>query len=303
MDKEQLPHLNTFARAAELNSFTAAARDLRVTQAAVSQRIQTLEQSLGVPLFDRQGGHVLLTDAGRRLYDYARRILDLHRDAVREITGRLAPLTGELTLAASSVPGEHLLPDLLATFRQRQPHIQVRVSVSDTQDVVHQVEQGRAQLGLVGGKIDSTHMEFRSFAEDTLVVVVPRSHAWARRKRVPLAQFADEPLILREAGSASRGCLEQALSATDTPLSAMRVSLELGSNEAIKEAVRRGLGLAVLSTHVVRREVEAGQLHAVEVSGLHLTRDMYVVCDRRRAMPIPARLFVDLLTLGRDNQP
>ncbi len=298
MDKDQLPHLETFARAAELSSFTAAARELRLTQAAVSQRIQALESSLGMSLFVRQGGHVLLTDAGRRLYDYARRILDLQREAVHAITGRPAPRTGELTLAASSVPGEHLLPDLLATFRERQPHIQVRVSVSDTRDVADQVEHGRAQLGLVGGKTNSAHLEFRSFAVDTLVVVVPPTHAWARRKRVPLAQFTREPLILRETGSASRGCLEQALTAADTPMSALRVSLELGSNEAIKEAVRRGLGLAVLSTHVVRREVEAGQLHAVDVSGLPLTRDMFVVWDRRRAMPIPARLFVELLGLG-----
>src|SRR5712692_7372729 len=102
MDKDQLPHLETFARAAELSSFTAASRELALTQAAVSQRIGALEQALGVPLFARQGGHVMLTDAGRRLYDFAQRILALHRAAIDEITGRPAPLTGELSLAASS---------------------------------------------------------------------------------------------------------------------------------------------------------------------------------------------------------
>src|SRR5260370_1201398 len=147
MDKDQLPHLDTFARAAELSSFTGAARDLGLTQAAVSQRIQALEQALGVQLFARQSGHVLLTDAGRRLYDYAQRILELQREAVADITGRTAPLTGELALAASSVPGEHLLPDLLAVFRERHPHVQVRVSVSDSRDASHLVEQGQAQLG------------------------------------------------------------------------------------------------------------------------------------------------------------
>src|SRR5437899_7083151 len=116
MDKDQLPHLETFARAAELSSFTGAARDLGLTQAAVSQRIQALEQSLGVPLFARQSGHVMLTDAGRRLYEYAQRILALHRAAIDEITGQPTPLTGALSLAASSVPGEQLLPDLLAAF-------------------------------------------------------------------------------------------------------------------------------------------------------------------------------------------
>jgi DNA-binding transcriptional LysR family regulator len=295
MDKDQLPHLETFARAAELSSFTAAARELGMTQAAVSQRIQMLEQALGVPLFARQSGHVLLTDAGRRLYDYAMRILELHREALKEIGGRPAPLAGELELAASSVPGEHLLPDLLAVFRERYPHVQVRVSVSDTREVSHLVEQGQAHLGLVGGKPDSPHLEFRSFATDTLVLVVSAKHPWAKRKRVTPAQLAEQPLILREPGSASRACLEQGLAAAGTSLGVMRIALELGSNEAIKEAVRRDLGLAVLSAHVVRREVEAGVLHSIEVADLPLTREMFAVWDRRRVLPIPARLFLDLL--------
>src|SRR5687767_8184739 len=118
MADEPLPHLETFAKAAELSSFTAAARVLELTQAAVSQRIHALASSLKVSLFRRQGGRVLLTDAGRRLYSYALRILDLYREARAEVTGRHDPIAGELTLAASSVPGEHLLPQLLLAFRE-----------------------------------------------------------------------------------------------------------------------------------------------------------------------------------------
>src|SRR5471030_1160361 len=121
MTSEQLPHLETFIRAAELSSFTAAARGLGLTQAAVSQRIQALELVLKGPLFQRQGGHVLLTDTGHRLYGFAQRILALHREAIDDITGRQSPLTGELSLAASSIPGEHFLPDLLASFQKQQP--------------------------------------------------------------------------------------------------------------------------------------------------------------------------------------
>src|SRR5207245_1254079 len=105
--------LETFAKAAELSSFTAAAQALGLTQAAVSQRVQALEQALGVPLFDRRGGRVLLTEAGHRLYPYVQRIFALHQEACQEVTCRKAPLVGELSLAASSIPGEHLLPDLL----------------------------------------------------------------------------------------------------------------------------------------------------------------------------------------------
>ena len=125
--------------------------------------------------------------------------------------------------------------------------------------------------------------------------MVPAGHAWARRKQVTLAELARQPLILREAGSGSRWCLEQALARAGRAVGDLRVALELGSNEAIKEAVRRGLGVAVLSTQVVEKELAARRLHAVKVKGLPLLREMFAVWDRRRALPIPARLFLDLL--------
>jgi DNA-binding transcriptional LysR family regulator len=296
MTGEQLPHLETFATAAELSSFTAAGKALGLTQAAVSQRIHTLEALLGLPLFARHGGYVLLTDAGHRLLDYARRILALHHQALQELTGRQAPpLSGELTLAASSVPGEHLLPELLSVFRERYPHVQVRATVSDTREVLRQVEQGKAELGLVGGKADNPHLEYRCFACDTLALVVPAGHPWSRRKRVPLGMLCLQPVILREAGSGSRWCLERALVKAGKSLGDLRVALELGSNEAIKEAVLRGLGVAIVSTHAVRQEVEAGELVPLPVTGVPLVREMFAVWDRRRALPAPPRLFLDLL--------
>jgi DNA-binding transcriptional LysR family regulator len=200
---DHLPHPGTFAEAAESSSFTAAARKLGLTQAAVSQRVQALEQALGVALFDRRAGRVQLTEAGRRLHGYAQRILALEHEARQEVTGRRTPVAGELSLAASSVPGEHLLPRLLAAFRRKHPHIQVRATVADSQVVLNEVEHGRAHLGLVGKKGNSPHLEYRCFACDTLVLVVPPGHPWARRRRVSLEQVGREPLILRETGSGS----------------------------------------------------------------------------------------------------
>jgi LysR family transcriptional regulator, low CO2-responsive transcriptional regulator len=149
---KHLPNLETFLEAAERDTFTAAARDLGLTQAAVSQRIQQLEVALGAPLLRREGGRVSLTDAGRRLHEYARRIDDLTAEAWAAVTGRRAEPAGELVLAASSVPGQHLLPPTLAVFRRRHPRVRVRVSVSDTADVLRHVECGEAHLGLVCGR-------------------------------------------------------------------------------------------------------------------------------------------------------
>src|SRR5690349_12303371 len=126
LESQQLPHLATFSKVAELCSFTRAATALGLTQAAVSQRIHALEKALDKSLFHRGGGRVLLTEAGKKLYTFSQRILDLHREARREITGRDAPVAGELLLAASSIPGEHLLPALLSAFGQKFPHIRVR---------------------------------------------------------------------------------------------------------------------------------------------------------------------------------
>lgn len=145
-----LPHLETFARAAELGSFTGAAKLLGLTQAAVSQRVQALEHTLNVPLFWRKAGRILLTDAGRTLYDYAERIFTLQRQARREVSGRETPIVGELVLGASSIPGEHFLPTLLPPFHERYPHIQVRAGVTDSLAVIGQVERGEVHLGLVG---------------------------------------------------------------------------------------------------------------------------------------------------------
>jgi DNA-binding transcriptional LysR family regulator len=288
----QLPYLETFSKAAELSNFTGAARALRLTQASVSQRVQALERALGTPLFRRQGGRVLLTEAGRMLYDYAQRILDLHGQARREITGHATPVGGELSLAASSVPGEHLLPALLSCFGRKYPHIRVRATVSDSMGVMAQVERGEVSLGLVGRKTDNPHLDFRYLASDRMVLVVPPGHALGRRKRVTVKQLTRYPFILREAGSGLRHCFEKSLDKAGLTLADLQVALELGSNEAIKEAVLRSVGIAILSTCAVQKEVGAGQLHPLVVSDLHCDRDMYVVQDRRRVLPPPARLFL-----------
>lgn len=293
-DSIELPYLETFIQAAERSSFTKAGQALHLSQAAVSQRMGALEKALGVSLFRREGGRVILTDAGRQLHGYAERILALHSEARQEIAGQKAPVVGELILAASSIPGEHLLPSLLAKLSQSFPQVRVRAAVSDTQTVLDQVQQGRAHLGLVGGKPENSELEFRPFATDELVLIVPPGHEWSKSKQVRLEQLASAPLIVREAGSGSRWRLERALAQAGLTLRDLRVTLELGSNEAIKEAVIQGLGAAFLSDHAIRQEIEGKRLHAVRVSGLELGREMFVVWDPKRALPIPARLFLDL---------
>jgi DNA-binding transcriptional LysR family regulator len=295
MTPEQFPHLGTFVEAAERESFTAAARELGLSQAAVSQRIQQLEAVLRTALFRREAGRVALTDAGRQLHGYARRILDLNAEAWARVTGARREATGELVLAASSVPGQHLLPPILAAFRRCHPRVRVSVYVSDTDAVLRQVEQSQAHLGLVGGHGGGPHLEFRRFAGDELVLVVPKGHPWWRRGRATISELRAQPLILREQGSGSRRCLERSLERQGVTSSELTVALEMGSTEAIKEAVFERLGVAVLSRRAVAKELTARRLKPVHVEGLALDRDMYVVRDRRRILPSAAQLFLALI--------
>jgi DNA-binding transcriptional LysR family regulator len=157
--------------------------------------------------------------------------------------------------------------------------------------VIHQVEHGRVQLGLVGRKVDHPHLEFRHFATDRMVLVVPPNHTWSKRKQVSLKQLCQQPLILREPGSGLRHCFEKQLERADKTLRDLQIALELGSNEAIKEAVMRGVGVAILSSYAVQKEIQAGQLYGLKVTDLHCDREMFVVWDRRRVLSAPAQIF------------
>ncbi|MFI5456090.1 MAG: selenium metabolism-associated LysR family transcriptional regulator [Isosphaerales bacterium] len=291
----ELPHLSTFVRAAEQGGFTAAAAGLGITQAAVSQRIALLEKELQFSLFDRRAGRNSLTEAGQRLYGYARRILDLHEQARSDLGGFHPPVSGDLAIAASSVPGECFLPVLLSAFQAKYPQVHVRATVSDSGSVMKEVEKGQASLGLVGQKAERSNLDSRPIGRDSLVLIVPMGHPWAARKSIALKALTGEPLILRERGSGTRCALEKSLERADASIAELNVTLELGSNAAIKDAVKQGLGVAFLSRMAVRRELDAKELRAVAVCGLCLTRYFYLVRHHRRPLSPAASVFLHFL--------
>jgi DNA-binding transcriptional LysR family regulator len=295
MSDEPLPHLATFIQAAELASFTAAARVLGITQAAVSQRVHQLEAILRIGLFQRRFGRITLTSAGRKLYEYARRIVELHAEARTAIADLEPDLCGELVIAASSIPGSHLLPPSLATFRRTYPDVNVRVRISDSDDVLRLVEVGEADLGFAGDSVVSRHLVFERFAGDELAVVIPVNHRFGGRRRIALRDFVREPLIQRENGSGSRRCLERALRSVGQDPGELKTVLEVGGNEAIKDAVLQGVGLAVLSRRSVHHEVFNGTIRVLSVTGLNLARDLFLVRDRRRQLSTAAQTFLSHL--------
>ena len=291
----ELPYLSTFAKAAELGSFTAAGNAVGISQAAVSQRIHTLERVLRTPLFHRRGGRVFLTEAGKKLYEFVQKILELHREAERAVSGMKTPPGGDLYLAASSIPGEHLLPEMLLEFQRLHPHIRVHASGGDSANVLRQIERGDVSLGLVGQRSDNPHLDFQRLTSDRMVLVARPSHAVAKRRHIDVRELKELPLVLREVGSGLRHGFEKALEHAGISRADLAIALELGSNEAIKAAVARGMGVGVLSMHAVDKEIKSRQLRAIDIRGLDTSRDIYLVHDRRRVLPVPARLFVAFL--------
>ncbi len=291
----ELPHLPTFVRAAEQGGFTAAAAGLGITQAAVSQRIAALEEEMRVSLFDRRAGRIALTEAGERLYGFARRILDLHEEARGDLGGVHPSLCGDLPIAASSVPGECYLPALLSAFRERFPEVHVRATVGDSRSVMKDVARGDATLGLLGQKAETPSLVSEAIGTDTLVLILAPCHPLAGRKSITLGTLSRQPLIIRESGSGSRCALMQGLERAGSSLDAMTIALEMGSNAAIKDAVRRGLGASFISSLTVERELSSGELKSVPVRGLVLTRSLYALHHRRRPLSPEATALLHFL--------
>jgi DNA-binding transcriptional LysR family regulator len=293
----ELRHLQTFAAATELLSFTRAAQSLSLTQAAVSQHIAALEKELRISLFARTGRSVSPTDAGRRLYGYARRILDLLAEAERDVGHATAAVRGTLQIAASTVPAECLLPELLRDFHETHPGVRPQVIVSDSTEATRAVETGAAELGLIGEPPHTSKLTAVPIAEDELVLVLPPGHPLAGGGRVTARQLREVPIILREPGSGSRRCIERALEAAGVSPGDLNVVMEMNANDAIRQAVERGVGAAFLSRNTVARDVEDGRVATAPVEKFHARRQLYLITDPARIPTPPARTFLEFFTL------
>lgn len=291
--------LRTFCKVAELESFTQAARRVHLTQAAVSQQIRALESELGVTLFERGARALALTNAGRKLHEYALRMLELHDDATREIARVATTLTGEVRLAASTIPAEHFLSPLLASFRQQCPQVTVTMLVAGSEATLAMIAANRADIGVAGLKPASPRLSFEPLVNDELVLVVQPTHRWARCKSVGLDELRREPFIAREIGSGTRSCLEQAGAA----LASFNLVMELASNEAVKEAVMQGAGVAVLSRRAVERDLNAGRLKAVAVAGLQPHRQFYLVTRKQPVLSPAAQKLAEFLRQSSSRRP
>jgi DNA-binding transcriptional LysR family regulator len=286
--------LEIFCRVYAQRSFSRAAKDLHLTQPTISAHVRELEDSIGAPLFNRLGRDIQPTEAGRHLYERAQEVVTLKRSIVESMATFLGRVEGVLTVGASSVPGECLLPRLMTGFHTMHPAVRSRLRISDSGDTLDDVRHGEVELAMVGSSASDKDLLFEPFTSDTLVLAVPATTSWKNKPRVTLRQLRDLPLLVRESGSGTRMALETALTAKKLTLDSLNVAAELGSLGAIKEAVRQGYGVSFLSEIAIRPEVAAGLLRTARVDGLGtIRRTYYTVVHGRHALSPLTRAFLE----------
>jgi len=290
-----LHQLRTFRAVAEQLSFSAAAHELSISQPSVSYQVKELEAVLGLPLIDRLGKRVRLTEAGGVLYEYARRTLTLLDEAALVMEQMRGIERGTLRVGASATVGIYVIPLALGAYKKVHPNLALSLEIGSREMLQERLKRGVLDLAVLSLPIADPDLESTSFMDDELVLVVPAGHPLAGRRGLTLRDFAGESFLMREPGSGTRLAVEMAARRAGVSL---QVGMELGSNGAIKHAVEAGLGVAVLSSHAIELERKGGGLVVVAIEGFPIRRPWSIVHLRRRQLPAAVAQFIEFLREG-----
>ena len=296
-------HLETFCRVAALKSFSRAADDLFLTQPTVSGHILSLERSLSLRLFDRTGREIRLTKAGEMFLRYASKILTVRKDLLNALSEFSQGIRGELSLGASTIPGEYLLPRLMGDFKAEHPRFSLSLKISDTKEIVQQLLQGNIEFGLIGAKVDHPSLHYEKFEEDEIIVIAPSDHPLTRKRSVGFEDLLKEPWIIREEGSGTQMTVERALRKKGKSLKDFNVAIEMGSTSSVKEGVKANLGLAFISRRAVEEEMNRHFFAAITLEGLEpISRQIYIVSQRGKTLSPAGMEFLRFLKKKRERK-
>jgi len=289
----ELKYIEIFCAVAELKNFSKAAQALHLTQPTVSIHIKSLEDEFSTRLFDRMGRTVLLTQAGEILYRYAKEIVQLKDDARLAMEKLKGTMSGRLVIGASTIPGEYILPPLLARFKDSYPEIFPALKIGDSSDIYKSVLEGEVDVGIVGAAIRDTNIVSKKFLDDELVLV---SSATLKSSILDTGALKEIPLLVREPGSGSRGTLEKHLKKIGLAIEDLNVVAEVGSSQAVIQAVESGMGMAFISRFSVVREIKNKVLKTVPLKGIEIKRNFYIITHRLRFKSRICKTFIEFLT-------
>jgi DNA-binding transcriptional LysR family regulator len=286
----ELNLVEIFCCVVDEGSFSKAGQKLCLSQPTISGHIKNLENFVGTPLLDRLPRKIVLTRAGKLLYKYGQSILCEKKSAIRELEQLLNCEQGEIVLSGSSIPSEYLLPPIVASFREKFPDIKIEVCISDSKGSITDVLSGRAELGFIGAIFDESEIEYRHFGSDELALVVPNNKEWRDVASIQLSELTAKPFLVRETGSGTRRAFEEMLGYS---LDRFNVVGCFGSMGSIREALKAGIGVSVVSVLSVGAELAAGLLKRVKIEDFEpMKRDFYVVTNRKLSPSPIAEAFL-----------
>jgi DNA-binding transcriptional LysR family regulator len=287
--------LKVFCKVVELGSFSKAGQVIHLSQPTVSSHIKDIENHFDTQLIDRLTRRAVPTKAGVLLYDYAKRLIRLHEEAETAMADFMGKKRGSIHIGGSTIPGGYLLPPAMAAFRREFSEVKLSLTIEDTAAIIEAVEEGGVELGLVGAKSSSHRIGQRKLLDDEMRLIVPALHPWASLKAVGLASLKTEPFLLREAGSGTRKSLQLSLQKVGVDIAELKVCAELGSTEAIRQGIKHGAGVSILSPIAVQSELDHGALAALTIEGVDLKRSFYLTWHKERTLSPLASTFCTFL--------
>lgn len=280
--------LKIFYAVVQRKSISAAASDLHLTQPAVSLQIKALEKDVGLPLLERGGPKLRLTQAGEALYRCAVSILHAKDEAERSIAELSAATKGKLILGANTTGGMYLLPRIVREFKGLYPETEVIFQIESTEWIYEKILQNAVDMGVVGGPTEDRRFGVEQICLDHVALIVSPAHPFARAGKIALNDLKNQPCILPLQGSRTRQLVERKLKEAGVTL---RVTMQLQGTEAVKKAVEANLGMAFVSQFAVERECSLGDLKTLAVEGLDLTRHMELIYRKQKYFSPVAQRF------------
>jgi LysR family transcriptional regulator, transcriptional activator of the cysJI operon len=287
METIRIDYFKTFLTVAKMRSFSVAARELKVTQGAVSHHIAALDDYFGAELFKRAANGVETTEAGEILAKSAEKIFAEVENAKVEISETKQKLAGIIGINVSSIPGEHIIPSLVAEFQKKHPDVRFKIRAEDSINSLQNLLNGGVDFAAVG-TIEgySEKIETLELGEEELVLIVPNNHELANKKSLKLDDITKYPYVNREETSGTRREIERILQDSGISPSKLKITMELGSTESVVTAVSEGRGISIISSIASKKAQAAGLVRVLHLEGVNTTRKLYMARPKRSLMKV-----------------
>ena len=292
-------HLRVFASVFKNRSFSKASEELHLTQPTISNHIKALEDEFDCKLFDRLGRTILPTKEAEVLYSHSMELIE-RTNNLREAVGLMKKdISGKLIIGASTIPGVYLLPGFMSEFRKKFPSISFQILISDSKGIIENISRHELLLGIVGAKLGNEHIKYMPFIEDELIVV--SSPHLSKNRMMTLQELLKFPMVLREEGSGTRKETEKFLANKGLSLENVHIAGVFGSTDAIKQAVKAGLGVSILSKFSVADELKYKILEEIKLTDIQMKRRFYIVTHKKRTLPRLYETFLNFIVAESKN--